>query len=226
MEAIIDSPQQSRPPLETRPRPWWVITALATFSLLCGLIVPLTFLLAGYRNPPGFPYIQKFADLPYGIVITLPMDWRYMQRAYLAKGFGLEYASPTAPERFMTAPETGAVIIIYSDYEKVDAFFPGLRDIVKIEEMEASHFNKVTVEAPVRLRLGDYPAAVEAFLYRESLNYLFNTGGKTKMMYHAIILRGEEIIHFAAICPPEEWLGFRPVFVSALESLKVTARKK
>jgi hypothetical protein len=171
---------------------------------------------------------QSFINEEYGISLRLPESWDYGDAAPNYHTFVMRFASSEESLRETPdVPSNGAGIVIFNGSQTAGELFPGISDVELMLTMTiADQWSRYAViEEPASFNAGEYPAARSAYLVAQPDRGVFFYNGERKFMtYFGIVIRDEEVIRLVAVCDPQDWLEYRPVFEAIFDSLVVTPR--
>jgi hypothetical protein len=226
MEPMPDYPQSYPPPPPPPPKRshkgLWIGLGIAVVLLCLCCIV----LFAGvYFFKLNVPVISNFfpsptpAGLPYsnpsaGISLTYPATWVYSETGDATNGFMIVFASSEALLNDTTSSVTtgGIMEIITNSLKTSDIPFTvnagSMGDVV---DYIATQSAITKGQSPQAYTVSGYPAA-------SGIYTLPNSAGTPSTAYLIAILRNEEIIVIAAVCPQTEWAQYQPAFDSIINS--------
>lgn len=231
MEPMPDYPQSFPPPPPPPPKRsrkgLWIGLGIAVVLLCLCCIV----LVAGvYFFQIKVPVISNFfpsptpAGLPYnnpaaGISLTYPATWQYSEFGDATNGFTIIFASSAALLTDTTnSVMTGALMEIYTNSLKTsDIPFNvnagSMRDVV----------DYIATSSEITLGQSTKIYAVSGFPAASGIYTLPNSSGINSTAYLIAVLRNDEIIVIAAVCPETEWAQYQPAFDSIVMSAVIVA---
>jgi hypothetical protein len=231
MEPMPDYPQSYPPPPPPPPKRsrkgLWIGLGIAAVVLCLCCIV----LIAGvYFFKLNVPVISNFfpsptpAGLPYsnptaGINLTYPATWQYSEFGDATNGFTIIFASSAALLNDTTnSVTTGALMEIYTNSLKTSdiPFAVNASSMGDVVDFIATSSQISQGQSTQIYTVSGYPAG-------SGIYTLPNPSGTASTAYLIGILRNEEIIVFAAVCPQTEWSQYQPVFDSIINSAVIAA---
>ncbi len=220
MEPVPDYPQSFPPPPPPPPKRshkgLWIGIGIAIVLLCLCCIV----LVAGvYFFQINVPVISNFfpsptpAGLLYynpsaGISVTYPLSWQYSEFGDANSGFTIILASSADLLNDTTnSVTTGAIMEIYTNALKTsDIPFPvnagSMGDVV----------DYIATQSTITQGSGTHIYTVSGFPAASGIYTMPGAGGMTATAYLIAILRTDEIIVIAAVCPQTEWSQYQPAF--------------
>ena len=174
-------------------------------------------------TPPQIPsptLTGLFYDNPSaGISLTYPATWQYSDSGDATDGYTIIFASSVAILNDSTnTPQAGAAMAILTNVVTTsDLSFTvnagSLGDV--LDYIATNYFSNLSQGQNLRtFMLSGYPAASGVYMATEDT-------GNPSAAYIITVLRNEEIIMFAGVCPQTEWAQHQPTFDSILNSVSI-----
>ncbi len=218
-------------------REWFAITAM--IILLCINLSAIFFsnLILSSNNSKHAPLEQEFFNAEYGIRLSLPETWKYIDMSSGGTAFVMQFASsPETLEMLPEAPSIGAGIIIHSSGENhtIEEEFPGISGMDEINRIHAlSLYNIAMLEQPYVFEIGGYPASSGVYLYQfkgggvnafgQQVIDMYSTDGRKTVVNLTLIARGNELIDIYAMSGPDEWNKYRSTLEAIINSIEISA---
>ncbi len=231
MQPMQDYPQTYPPPPPPPPKRshkglWIGLGIAAVILCLCCIVI----IVGVYFFQLKVPVISSFfpsptpAGLPYsnpsaGISLTYPATWQYTESGDAANGYIIIFASSAALLNDTTnSITTGAIMEIYTNSLKSsDIPFPvnasAMGDVVDFIATSSQISQGKNTQT---YTLSGYPAGSGVYT-------LPNSSGTLATAYLTAVLRNDEIIVIAAVCPQTEWSQYQPTFDSIVNSAVIVA---
>jgi hypothetical protein len=168
-------------------------------------------------TPAGLPYSNPAA----GISLTYPATWKYSESGDANNGFTIIFASSAEIINDPTnVPQAGAAMAIMTNLMttsdvsfQIDASSMGSA----VDYIASNCFTNVSGGQNLRtFTLNGNPAASRVYA-------MTNTTGVVTTAYLIAILRNDQIIVIAAVCPETEWGQYQPTFDSMVNSAVIVA---
>jgi hypothetical protein len=226
MEPMTDYPQSFPPPPPPNPKRshkgLWiglgiaiVLLCLCCIALVAGVYffrinVPVISNFFPSPTPAGLLYYNPSA----GISVTYPLTWQYSEFGDANSGFTIILASSADLLNDTTnSVTTGAIMEIYTNALRTsDIPFPvnagSMGDVV----------DYIATQSTITQGPGTHIYTVSGLPAASGIYTMPGAGGMTATAYLIAILRTDEIIVIAAVCPQTEWSQYQPAFDSIINS--------
>lgn len=214
------------PPKRSHKGLWIGLGIAAVILCLCCIAI----IVAVYSFQLNIPVISSFfpsptpSGLPYnnptaGISLTYPATWQYTESGDAANGYTIIFASSaTLLNDTTNSVTTGAIMEIYTNSLKTsDIPFPvnasAMGDVVDYIATSTQITQGQTTQT---FTLSGFPAG-------SGIYTLPSSSSTTMTAYITAVLRNEEIVIIAAVCPQTEWSQYQPAFDSIINSAVIVA---
>jgi hypothetical protein len=231
MEPIPDYPQTIAPPPPPPPershKGLWIGLGVAVvllfvccMALIAGVYffrinVPVISNFFPSPTPAGLPYSNPSA----GISLTYPTTWQYSEFGDATNGFTIVFASSKdLLSNTTNSLTTGALMEIYTNALKTsDIPFPvnagSMGDVV----------DYIATQSAITKGPGTHTITVSGYPAASGIYSMPGSTGTPATAYLVAILRNNEIIVIAAVCPQAEWSQYQPAFDSIINSAVIVA---